>query len=152
MCGTDFFCQTLITYCGNLIYILNGSFVFHQVACFSSKNKTRRVEYEYVHTLIHRTEKLKDKGAASKRPNVLIMLFDSMSSSSFERALPNTFRFLQNLTRFHHFSKFHTVGENTLPNLVPMLSGMKAELLLGKEDVPPPFDEFPFIWKNFSQK
>ena len=133
-------------------YILYGSFIYHQVACFSSRNKTRRVEYEYVHTMIHRTEKLKDKGAASKRPNVLIMLFDSMSSSSFKRALPNTFRFLQNLTSFHHFSQFHTVGENTLPNLVPMLSGLKAELLLGKEDVPPPFDDFPFIWKNFSQR
>jgi hypothetical protein len=80
------------------------------------------------------------------------MVFDSMSSSSFQRALPKTFKYLQSLTNFHHFAKFHTVGENTLPNLVPMLSGLPAERLLGKDNIPPPFDDFPFIWKNFSQK
>lgn len=120
-----------------------------KVACY---NKAGKIMYEYVHTLIFRKEKLTEKGAAEKRPNVLIMLFDSMSASSFKRALPKTLEYLKQFDNFHFFNKFHTVGENTLPNLVPMLSGLKSELLLGKEKIPPPFDGFPFIWKDFNEK
>lgn len=120
-----------------------------KVACY---NKAGQVEYEYVHSVIFRKEKLKEKGASDRRMNVLIMVFDSMSSSSFKRALPKTYEYLLSLKNFHNFDKFHTVGENTLPNLVPMLSGYQAEKLLGTENIPPPFDDFPFIWKNFSQK
>ncbi len=120
-----------------------------KVNCYNTAGK---LEYDYVHTAIFRKEKLKEKETASKRINVLIMIFDSMSSSSFKRALPKTYQYLQSFTNFHHFDKYHTVGENTLPNLVPMLSGLQAEKLLGTENVPPPFDDFPFIWQNFSQK
>lgn len=120
-----------------------------KVACYGPGET---LEYEYVHALIHRKEKLKERGPAEKRLNVLIMVFDRMSASSFKRALPNTYQYLKSFANFHSFEKFHTVGENTLPNLVPMLSGLNAEKLLGDVDFPGPFDDFPFIWKEFSQK
>lgn len=124
-----------------------------KVICYSqNSNNVSKIEYEYVHSLIFRKEKLKEKGEASERLNVLIMLFDSVSASSFKRALPKTFEYLKSLTNFHSFEKFHTIGENTLPNIVPMFSGLRSESLLGNKKIPPPFDDFPFIWKNFSQR
>ena len=120
-----------------------------KVACYGT-GKT--LDYEYVHALIHRKEKLKERGPDEKRHNVLIMVFDSMSASSFKQALPNSYQYLKSFANFHSFEKFHTVGENALPNLVTILSGLNAEKLLGDVDFPGLFDDFPFIWKELNQK
>lgn len=116
------------------------------------RNVYEETKYEYVHYIIRRKEKLQDKKAAAKKLNVLILIFDSVSTSSFKRSLPKSLRYLKKFKNFFQFTKHHTVGQNTLPNLVPMFAGKKSEELLGEALVPPPFDDFPFIWKNFSQK
>lgn len=120
-----------------------------KVRCSNKNNETK---YEYVHYIIQRKEKLKDKTAAAEKLNVLILIFDAVSASSFKRSLPKTLSYLKSFDNFFHFTKHHTVGPNTLSNLVPMFAGKKSEELLGKEVMPPPFDDFPFIWKNFSQR
>ena len=105
-----------------------------------------------MHDIMHRIEKTKDKSAAKKKLNVMILIFDSVSASSFKRALPRTLNFLNSFDNFYMLEKQHTIGDNTIKNIVPMLSGLKHELLIGKHKVPPPFDNFPFIWKEFSNK
>ncbi len=110
------------------------------------------LKYGYVHDIIHRIEKTKNKFESDAKLNVLILIFDSLSASSFKRSLPKAFQYLNTFDNFYNFEKLHTLGQNTLPNIVPMLSGLKYELLLGNHIKPPPFDNFPFIWKKFSQK
>jgi len=125
-------------------------FDYIQVRCF---NKNNTLLYEYVHYVFQPVLK-KDSATSknlNKKLNVLIMIFDSVSDSSFKRSLPKTLKFLKSYKNFFHFTKHHTVGPNTLPNVVPMLSGKRSEELLGNATIPPPFDDFPFIWKNFSK-
>ncbi len=116
-----------------------------KVRCFSN---SASLIYEYVHYIFHPVKKKLD--APSHKLNVLILIFDSVSASSFKRSLPSTFTFLKSFDNFFQFTKHHTVGQNTLPNLVPMLSGKTSRELLGDVIFPPPLDNFPFIWKNFS--
>lgn len=47
---------------------------------------------------------------------------------------------------------FVPVGENTFPNIVPLLTSLSAEeLSFCSASRWIPLDECPFIWKNFSQ-
>jgi len=124
-----------------------------QVRCF--ENYTSLI-YEYVHYVFQKAENRQNrpvlnKKGSNQRLNVLILIFDSVSASSFKRSLPITYEFLKGYENFFHFTKHHTVGQNTLPNIVPMLSGRNSDELLGNATFPPPFDDFPFIWKNFSK-
>ncbi len=61
-----------------------------KVRCFDNNNT---IVYEYVHYIFHPIRKGKDN--PSQKLNVLILIFDSVSASSFERSLPKTFRFLK---------------------------------------------------------
>ncbi len=112
--------------------------------------------YEYVHAIIQRREKLNNKfnlkqeNIQNDRLNVMIIIFDSVSASSFKRALPHTFNFLQTFENNFMFEKHHIIGKNTFPNLIPMLANIDAKLLLNLNDSP--LDSVPFIWKNFSER
>jgi hypothetical protein len=117
-----------------------------QVQCSDNK----KYIYEYVHSILHRKNK-NFENLINDKLNVLIIIFDSVSSSSFKRSLPNSLEYLKTFDNFYLFEKHHTTGQNTLPNLVPMLSNLNHEKLLVNEKILP-FDDFPFIWKNFSEK
>ncbi len=89
------------------------------IKCFENSN----VKYEYVHLVIHRKEKIKDESTYKNRMNVLLIVFDSVSASSFKRFLPKTLKFLQSFDNFYHFKKYHSSGPGTTYNMVPLLSG-----------------------------
>ncbi len=120
------------------------------VQCY---DKSETIVYEYVHYIIQpiKVRNNNKNDSTRQKLNVLIFIFDSVSSSSFKRSLPKTLNLLKGYSNFFHFTKHHTIGQNTLPNLVPMLSGKSSEDLLKNATFPPPFDEFQFIWKNFSE-
>ena len=134
---------------------------FVKIRCMA-KNETSKnnsnssinyiLAYEYVHAFIQKENKKKiDSG---KKINVLILIIDSVSQSSFKRALPKSFEFLKQFDNFFIFEKHHTIGTNTFQNIVPMLTNLESEVLLksNKGEITAPFDDFPFIWKNFSEK
>ncbi|XP_046398818.1 uncharacterized protein LOC124165440 isoform X2 [Ischnura elegans] len=102
------------------------------------------------------------------QPSVFILVFDSMSRLNFINQLPKTYNFLTNILKAHIFKGLTKTGDNTYPNMMPMLSGMAAYKHLFKDDVLPDeklhipvwgdtqsrhqnFDDVPFVWKNFSQ-
>lgn len=89
------------------------------VRCYSNRN----IEYEYVHYVFHRIEKNKDESSYKEKMNVLLIGLDSVSSSSFQRALPKTFKYLQSFDNFYHFKKYHSTGPSTPDTMVPFLSG-----------------------------
>ena len=117
--------------------------------------ENRLVLYEYVHFQILGKEREATFDKTKDKINVMMLMFDGVSLSSMKRALPKTLQYLKSFEEFFLFEKHHVTGENTFQNLVPMLTNLESEVLLQKRDrknVTLPFDEYPFIWKNFSER
>ncbi|XP_069698044.1 uncharacterized protein [Periplaneta americana] len=86
-----------------------------------------------------------------ERVSVLLVGMDAVSRMNFHRQLPKTLKILQNMKAIELLG-YNKVGDNTFPNLVPVLSGLSEKEL---KDVCWPnknavFDECNWVWKNFS--
>jgi hypothetical protein len=140
---------------------------------------TKLVIYEYVHFV---TRKLKENVSPDdSKFNVMILVLDGVSLSSFKRALPKTLNYLKWFKRqFFLFEKHHVTGENTFQNLVPLLTNLNYKQIrlfskkqvqnftinsynntvnvtskmvtTKKAEIEPPFDDVPFIWKEFKKR
>ncbi|XP_031351350.1 uncharacterized protein LOC116176732 isoform X2 [Photinus pyralis] len=86
-----------------------------------------------------------------KKLNVLIIGLDAVSRLNFHRQMPNTVKTLKNMGAVELLG-YNKVGDNTFPNLVPVLTGLHESEL--KKDCWPKktdkFDKCNFIWKNYS--
>ncbi|KAG8221832.1 hypothetical protein J437_LFUL003466 [Ladona fulva] len=102
------------------------------------------------------------------RPSVLIIVFDSMSRLNFIRQLSKTYAFLTDKMDAVVFKGLTKTGDNTYPNILPMLSGLGAYEHLYAEDLQKgeklwvpiwggkkarygSFDAVPLVWKNFTE-
>ena len=112
-------------------------------------------------------------------PSVLMVILDAVSDLQARRALPQTLSYLKSQGLFT-FQRHAIVGDGTFENIVPMLFGQTADAykkanvhdsryefvqVQTKIDArtkkryqvrrpvhyPGPYDDFPFIMKNFSQ-
>lgn len=93
--------------------------------------------------------------------NVLMISLDSMSFNNFKRAFPITFKYLSELENNVIFENFNSVGVNTFPNDIPLLTGAmmddNIELNLTSDytilnGYDPKFhDLYPFVWKKFEK-
>ncbi|XP_059060605.1 uncharacterized protein LOC131853648 [Achroia grisella] len=95
-----------------------------------------------------KTEILKNKTAY----NVLIMGIDAVSRLNFYRTMPKTVNYLKTMGAID-LAGYNKVGDNTFPNLIPMLLGMTPDELR-KTCLPhkkATFDNCPFIWEWFKQ-
>lgn len=81
--------------------------------------------------------------------NVLIVGVDSVSKMNFVRHFPRTLKLLQQLGSFS-LDGYNKVELNTLVNVVPLLTGHRADSFINYS-VPSFFDDVPFIWKQFSK-
>ncbi|CAH2104336.1 unnamed protein product [Euphydryas editha] len=84
--------------------------------------------------------------------NVIVMGIDAMSRLNFHRTMPKTLSFLQKKGAVELLG-YNKVGDNTFPNLIPMLMGisekeLKNTCLPNKEST---FDNCPFIWHWFKE-
>lgn len=92
--------------------------------------------------------------------SVIIIGLDSTSQMNFIRMMPKSHRYLVNALSAVPLKGYNKVGENTLPNVVPLLTGLHLSTLKNlcinpKESVSNKaihLDRCPFIWKNFSAK
>ena len=117
--------------------------------------RNRLVLYEYVHFDFKLKKKYSTKNNQITNINVMFLVLDGVSLSSMKRALPKTLKFLNSSTNFFLFEKHHVIGSNTFENLVPMLTNIDAKHILGnnrKSFLNEPFDELPFLWKEFSKR
>ena len=90
--------------------------------------------------------------------NVLLIEIESLTFNHFRRMFPLTFEYLKNdLENNHLFEKFMIIGENTKPNLFPLISGVIPsgirELGISSEDWKywTDYAYLPFIWKDFQK-
>ncbi len=86
----------------------------------------------------------------SETLNLLVIGVDSVSRLNFMRQMPKTRRFLVHDLGAIELKGYNKVADNTYVNLVPMFAGKFVEELPWDESSRKPFDEYNFIWKNFS--
>ncbi|XP_037297818.1 uncharacterized protein LOC115448259 [Manduca sexta] len=81
------------------------------------------------------------------RYNVLIMGIDAVSRLNFYRTMPKTLNYLKKKGAIE-FLGYNKVGDNTFPNLTPMLLGIKYTDLKNTcwPNSRASFDHCPFIW------
>ena len=121
---------------------------FLNVECY---HKSKKVYSNFLSN-IHRKKRYGD--VKGDNYNVLLFGIDTVSRSSSIRNLKKTVQFLRKIDAFD-FKGHMKNGENTYPNLIAMLTGLKTT---GKDEFPIKdetfefFDDKPFIWKEFSRK
>lgn len=87
-----------------------------------------------------------------KKPlNVFLLGLDSMSRLNFVRNMPQTYEFLMSINALE-YKGFNKVGDNTFPNLTPMLTGFdSSELHKRCNYTENHFDNCPFIWNDYKK-
>ena len=132
-----------------------------RVRCYQTKKKltkapkTQKLKtFEQIIPLIpeKHLETKNYKNVDQKVPNILMLGIDSISWLNFKRQ----FSFTQKLAEKHKFYPiygYNKVGDNTFPNLMPILTG-QHQYYYWNETISKTkhFDDLPFIWKEFSQQ
>lgn len=84
--------------------------------------------------------------------NVLLLGLDSLSRLNFLRHLPLTAAFLER-QGFQSMTGHHKVGENSFPNVLPMLTGRPGrDFYDSSVHWKIKFDDVPLIWKRFQRR
>ncbi|XP_077296477.1 uncharacterized protein LOC143918426 [Arctopsyche grandis] len=126
----DEFVRVECTYKGSDIYKDFHSFVMIKNIA-EDVSATKRNEYSY---------------------NVLVLGIDAVSRLNFHRTMPKTLKILKSMGAIE-FRGYNKVGDNTYPNLVPVLSGLSESELqdhcLPRNDST--YDDCPFIWKKYKE-
>ncbi|XP_033743775.1 uncharacterized protein LOC117329761 [Pecten maximus] len=92
------------------------------------------------------------RNESQQQLSVLILGIDSISRNGALRKLPKTMKYVEDVLGGITFKGYTKVGENTFPNLVPLLTGRKAD----PNELPHIFgqgyfDDIPLIHHNFSK-
>jgi hypothetical protein len=115
----------------------------------SKNEKFKREDPDIIHDeiipLIPRIEKRSDSGA----PNVLLLSIDSISFVNFRRLFTKTAKLLTE-HKFIELKGYTKVGLNTIPNIIPLLTGYHSHELLKGQDGSHSTHDWPIIWKNYS--
>lgn len=84
--------------------------------------------------------------------NVHMIGVDSVSRLHFIRQMQQTLKFLRDELHAFPMSGYSKVADNTFVNIVPMMVGKFVHEMGWNETMSGrPFDEYPFLWKNFSK-
>jgi hypothetical protein len=95
-----------------------------------------------------------------EKMNVLLIGIDSLSHDQFTRIFPLTYLYLRNhLKDTLFFKRFNSNGENTLPNMFALLSGIahynmseynvSSDLDFYMKNDETYYDTYPFIWNDY---
>ncbi|XP_046403276.1 uncharacterized protein LOC124168922 [Ischnura elegans] len=100
---------------------------------------------------------------ANRPPSIFLLAIDSSSRLNFFRAMPKLRAVLEEAGAVD-MTSYNKVGENTLPNLVPLLGGLSLEEASGEfsftekpigfgcwPNSSKTFDDCPFLFKAFSR-
>ncbi|XP_029638830.1 uncharacterized protein LOC115213966 [Octopus sinensis] len=127
---------------------------FFRITCADESGSS----YSNLHAHIFPTnitnEKVKKRSNPRKQYNVFIFGVDSVSRLNCLRMLPKTYKYLTQELGAFDFQGYTKVGDNTFPNMVPLLTGMHPYEESSKLPYVDPsyhfYDSYPLLWKNFS--
>ncbi|XP_066907474.1 uncharacterized protein [Halyomorpha halys] len=95
-----------------------------------------------------RRAKQKEKNSVS----ISLIGFDSVSRLNLHRQMPRTVAFLKEKIISVEMLGYNKVGDNTFPNMIPVLVGRTIEEIKKtcwqQENI---FDDCPFIWKKYKE-
>ena len=93
-----------------------------------------------------------NKSSESNVPNVLLLAIDSTSYVNFKRHFIRTEKLL-NKHKFFELRGYNKVGSNTYPNMIPFFTGHHSSELVSDDKLNTIyFDDWPLIWKKYSEK
>uniref|UniRef100_A0AC35TFW5 Sulfatase domain-containing protein n=1 Tax=Rhabditophanes sp. KR3021 TaxID=114890 RepID=A0AC35TFW5_9BILA len=125
---------------------------FAQVRCFSKGVSNIEVISKTFANII---ENPKFKIKNNDNTSVIMIGIDTMSRSNFIRALPQTYKYMID-NGFVDFKKHVKVADDSYGNWIAILTGLRGSYstefpVILDEAWGQWYDEFPLIWKNFSQ-
>ena len=134
-------------------YIKNGTRLpsdFVYVNCTASDGTL----YNNTHSgvLPHDSDTMPDLPEGALGLNILMIGFDSMSRLAWQRSLPETFAYLTESLGAVVLNGYNAVGDGTIQNLLPLLTGWKeSELPEARRGLAgaAPLDGYPWIWDDF---
>lgn len=110
--------------------------------------------YSNTHSLLPITldveKKLKMPTHQSKPPNIFLIGIDSMSRLNFHRVFSKTKRYLHD-NNWIEYRGYNKIGDNTLPNLMALLTGKNLSTVLKECDPRDRIEKCNFIWQEYSR-
>lgn len=125
-----------------------------QVFCENGNQSQLYVDFHSFFPKRADEEKSKVKDA-DENYNVMILGVDSVSKLNFHRMFNMTSRTILEELEAIELQGYNKVGDNTYPNLIPLLTGLTSEELNGaclSSNSSIYFDNCHFIWDDFKQK
>ncbi|XP_013392850.1 uncharacterized protein LOC106160728 [Lingula anatina] len=141
----------------NIAIKLKEDFVY-----ISCESETGRHEYENFHmypvkkiSLGEKINKHRRHGSSPRNNsitsmNVVMILNDAVSMGNAIRHLPKTYSYLTRAMLGIPFHGYHTVGDNSYPNIAPLLAGLPNGQMTQIQRKSKSFDFCPFVWNGFS--
>lgn len=123
-----------------------------QVFCENSNQSQLFIDF---HSFFPKPIEEKKVVEKTQKYNVMILGLDSVSKLNFHRMLNNTSKTILEDLEAIEMHGYNKVGDNTYPNLIPMLSGLSADELNGaclSSNASIYFDNCHFIWDDFKLK
>lgn len=137
-------------------FLLRPDDEFIVVRCIAFREynslKLSTVIYNNAHAIIRSKESVKKKlsQGSKEKLNVLMVGIDSMSRLNLIRAMPNTYKHLEDEGWFE-LRGYNKIAENTFPNLMAVLTGQDIDTSRELCDwrYSGGLEKCPFIWKDF---
>ncbi|XP_034472051.1 uncharacterized protein LOC117779843 [Drosophila innubila] len=122
------------------------------VECHELGNKSRvlqRDAFAFIQHPLDRNDRI-DEERSRTHPNVILLGIDAMSQVNFQRTMPLTAKFVRQPGWFEMLG-YNKVGDNTLPNLLALLTGRTAKQWKYYCDVRRPgcLDAYTYIWNHY---
>ncbi|KAL7739162.1 hypothetical protein ACLKA6_010383 [Drosophila palustris] len=122
------------------------------VECHELSNKSRvlqRDAFALVQHPVDRNDRI-DEERSRSHPNVLLLGIDAMSQVNFQRTMPLTAQFVRQ-PGWYEMLGYNKVGDNTLPNILAILTGRTAKQWKYYCNVKKPgcLDAYTYIWNHY---
>src|SRR5699024_6951197 len=118
-------------------------------SCF---NRQTQAKFERVVPLIQDYQAPKTNRSSSSKVNVILLGIDSISRLQFLRHLTRSKKFVDQ-QGFIPMYGYHKVGENSFPNVLPILTGHHQSYFVSDSpNVTFNWDDYPFVFREYQQK
>lgn len=128
-------------------YDTSDAVVYTNFHAFVPRNQTAKIIYKerFIQHAVN--------NKVTERLNVMMIGIDSVSRLSFLRQMIKTRHFLTKMLGAFDMMGYNKIADNTFVNIVPMTLGKYVEEMPWDESKANiPFDDFNFIWKEYSEK
>ncbi|UYV75913.1 hypothetical protein LAZ67_13001793 [Cordylochernes scorpioides] len=140
-----------------LIFGVSLDTEFIYVHCFRENGE--RILTEFISLITNKTivqekqDQQKNNTFVTEPLNIIFLGIDSISKLNFYRHFPKTRKFLSETLKPIELHGYNKVGDNTFPNLTPLLTGQFVEYYWN-ESVRSSyfFDNLDFVWKLYSNR